>query len=64
VGKKNFFLGVRKGSLADLDHGGMPDDSIRAKTTSDATFTAATWNVLADGLAQSGGWLYVRLIIL
>jgi hypothetical protein len=24
------------------------------------TFTLATWNVLADGLAQSGGWIHVR----
>ena len=28
----------------------------------DATsFTLATWNVLADGLAQTGGWVHVRI---
>ena len=24
------------------------------------SFVVATWNVLADGLAQSGGWIHVR----
>jgi hypothetical protein len=28
--------------------------------TEQHTFVVATWNVLADGLAQSGGWIYVR----
>lgn len=29
-------------------------------STSVSPFTLATWNVLADGLAQTGGWLHVR----
>lgn len=29
---------------------------------SDRAFTLATWNVLADGLAQTGGWVHVRML--
>lgn len=53
------------GLCTDLARAGMPDDRIDVNLAgSGATvhsFTAATWNVLADGLAQGGGWLYVRL---
>ena len=40
------------------------DASARAAAAAEqaeTSWTCATWNVLADGLAQGGGWLYVRL---
>lgn len=35
-------------------------DWLGGAAASDGSFTFATWNILADGLAQSGGWLHVR----
>lgn len=47
-------VGPHGGALSSAQ-GAADDDGELANS-----FTAATWNMLADGLAQGGGWLYVR----